>query len=1231
MTPSVQSSSSFDDLIISSLNHSPYLPTQNDEIVPVSPESFSPDKIVLQNDIKTRNVTIFSQGNAPRDLGFIGPYELIKVIGEGGMGSVYLAQQSEPVKRSVALKLIRADIAASSMYQRFQLEMQTLALMDHPQIAKVLDAGTSRMGEPYMVMELIPDGLPLTTFADRQQLTIHQRLELFISVCQGVQHAHQKGIIHRDLKPSNILVGQYDGKPIAKIIDFGIAKTTRDNLLHGLNKQTTVGGVIGTLEYMSPEQAQGDADIDTRSDVYALGIILCELLTGTTPNQSKLQGLEFLPSLQIIARSDISNLITLLDKSSWQSVAEFRQSDQKKLRSYLTGELNWIVQKALSRERELRYTSAIELATDLQRYLGGEAVSAHPPSRMYHFRKLVSKHRWPFGLALTVMVLLFSFSMLMFWQQQKTLEQKKIADDFAYEWQNTALKLDKTAARLEIVATQEKKERQNAEEQKKKAQQNLQQMIRGFDILSSLLANAGNENVQNEISGEELKKQISGRLEQVITKLDGEENFGNPEMIANLKNTLASTLLLVGKHHLALEMLQKMNKNLENKLSKDNEQAIRSLLYLGWAYRADGQNQKAIKTSEDCLQLCQKKLGVNHDQTLTAMNNLAVAYQTDLQVKRAIPLYEYCLTIRKEKNREEFPNFLITVSNLARAYEMDDQNKKAIALYEQYYPQALQQVQKRLPAAIILMNNMGISYIKDGQTKRAISILEECFALFKEILGQDHPDTLISMDHLASGYQAIDRLDLTIPLLEKCLKLSQMKLGKDHPSTLATLNNLALALGQDGQMQMAISLFEECLFLRQQKLENDHINTLNTCYNLAIAYQKANHLKKSTELLEKCLPPMKKKLGKDDSQVSLALSNLAANYQMLNQSDRAIPLLEECLLLRQQKYGKTSPDTLLIMNELGKAYRHTNQLQKAIPLFEDCLALRQQSLGKDNPLTLDSMNQLGIAYLKINNLSKAISILETCWTLQKQKLGKFHPDTEKTLTNLAYAYQSSGQNKQLLPILEAFWEVKIHNHGEDHLDTLNVQNNLALIYRDSGQLSRAIPLLEKCLELKNDSLGQKHPDTLATLNNLVIAYLMAGTQQRAAALLEDCLASLQSEPDRDELQIASEQAFLGYTYMKMKKYAKAENQFRICLQLRQSKLKESWLLDNTKSLLGGSLLAQKNLKEAEPLLIQGYQGLLAKQDLLVPLDRIRIQEARDRLIELYEAKGEKEKADQLRK
>ncbi len=348
----------------------------------------------------------------------IGPYKLLEQIGEGGMGTVWMAQQMEPVKRVVALKLIKTGMASKQVIARFEAERQALALMEHPNIARVLDVGQTSAADaggsprPYFVMDLVK-GVPITKYCDEHHLTPRERLELFVPVCQAVQHAHQKGIIHRDLKPSNVLVALYDGKPVPKVIDFGVAKAVGQQL----TDQTLVtgfGAVVGTLEYMSPEQAEvNQLDVDTRSDIYSLGVLLYELLAGSPPfSRKELELGGMLEMLRIIREQEPSKPSTKLSTAEGlPTLAANRGTEPAELTKLMRGELDWIVMKALEKDRNRRYESANGFAQDVQRYLCGEAVQAVPPSAGYRFRKLVRRNRAAFGaIASGLLVILFAIT-----------------------------------------------------------------------------------------------------------------------------------------------------------------------------------------------------------------------------------------------------------------------------------------------------------------------------------------------------------------------------------------------------------------------------------------------------------------------------------------------------------------------------------------------------------------------------------------------------------------------------------------------------------------------------------------------------------------------------------------------------------------------------------------------------------------------------------------------------
>ena len=320
----------------------------------------------------------------------IGPYKLLQEIGEGGFGVVYMAEQVQPVRRKVALKIIKPGMDTKQVIARFEAERQALAMMDHPNIAKVLDAGSTESGRPYFVMELVK-GVPITEFCDTNKLPTRERLELFVTVCRAVQHAHQKGVIHRDLKPSNVMVTLHDNKPMPVIIDFGVSKA----ISHQLTEKTlftAYGQMVGTPAYMSPEQAQmSRMDIDTRSDVYSLGVLLYELLTGSTPiGAEQLRGTAYAEMQRLIREEEAPKPSTRLSTlgNALAKIAKDRSTDPKRLGQFIRGDLDWIVMKALEKERNRRYETANGLASDLERFLNDEAVEACPPSLVYQARQV---------------------------------------------------------------------------------------------------------------------------------------------------------------------------------------------------------------------------------------------------------------------------------------------------------------------------------------------------------------------------------------------------------------------------------------------------------------------------------------------------------------------------------------------------------------------------------------------------------------------------------------------------------------------------------------------------------------------------------------------------------------------------------------------------------------------------------------------------------------------------
>ena len=395
----------------------------------------------------------------------IGPYKILQKLGEGGMGVVYMAEQKEPVSRRVALKIIKPGMDTEQVIVRFEAERQALALMDHPNIARVLDAGATTSGRPYFVMELV-HGVPFTEYCDQRQLTPEQRLRLFLSVCEAVQHAHQKGIIHRDLKPSNVLVTRYDERPVPKVIDFGIAKATGQSLTEK-TMFTQFGQVVGTLEYMSPEQAEpNQLDVDTRSDVYSLGVMLYELLTGTTPHDRKrMRSAAFYEILRIIREEEpLKPSMRLSTIETLPSVAANRNTEPRKLSTAVRGELDWIVMKALEKDRARRYESASGFADDVRRYLNDEAVVACPPSAMYRFQKFAQRNKAALATAAVIALALLVGLVGTTWQWREADQARQLANNQALRAEEARVGEARQNRLAQEEATRANREAQRANE-----------------------------------------------------------------------------------------------------------------------------------------------------------------------------------------------------------------------------------------------------------------------------------------------------------------------------------------------------------------------------------------------------------------------------------------------------------------------------------------------------------------------------------------------------------------------------------------------------------------------------------------------------------------------------------------------------------------------------------------------------------------------------------------------
>jgi serine/threonine protein kinase len=804
--------------------------------------------------------------DAPREKPgtLVGPYKLMEQIGEGGMGVVYVAEQAQPVRRKVALKLIKPGLDSRQVIARFEVERQALALMDHPNIAKVLDAGTTDAGRPYFVMELVK-GIPITAFCDEQRLSTRQRLGLFVVVCQAVQHAHHKGVIHRDLKPSNVLVAVHDVNAVVKVIDFGTAKATGQQLTDK-TVYTGFAQMVGTPLYMSPEQAgQSALDVDTRSDVYSLGVLLYELLTGTTPFEQATFRKAGYDEMRRMIREDEpprpSARLSTLEKGQLSTVSERRAIDARRLSQEVRGDLDWVVMKALEKDRNRRYETASALAADVQRYLDDEPVQARPPTAGYRLRKFVRRNRGPVLAGFLVVAALVLGLAGSLWQAVRATQAEGVAVDerdakeealgvaLVNEQKAQAARIAaEKAAEAERQATAKAEKAAAAEKQANVlAQKRLGQIKKANEVLASIFRDLNPQS--EEKGGPTLKEQLVGRLDQAAAQLQAEA-IGDAVTVAQLQIELGMTYLWLGEGPKAVALLEKVRQTLQAELGPDHPETLACMNHLAAAYREAGQSTLALPLFEETLKLRKAKLGLDHPDVLDSMNGLAMAYLNAGQPKLVIPMLEEALKRHKARLGADDREILSSMNSLAAAYKAAGMHKLATPLFEETFERNKAKLGPDHPDTLMNMNNLATAYRDAGKLDLAASLLEEALKRSKVKLGPDHPFTLLGMANLAVDYQAAGKLDLALPLLEETLKRQKAKLGRDHPNTLWSINALAVAYWSVKQLDKSIPLFEEALKGQEARLGRDHPETLNTMANLGVNYRDAGRLGEAIPLLE---------------------------------------------------------------------------------------------------------------------------------------------------------------------------------------------------------------------------------------------------------------------------------------------------------------------------------------------------------------------------------------------
>ena len=925
----------------------------------------------------------------------IGAFDIEAQIGEGGMGVVYRARQTEPLQRTVALKLIQLGMNTREVMARFELERQALAMLDHPNIARIFDAGATDEGRPFFVMELV-DGLPLTQYCDQHRLSTAERLELFVPICRALHHAHQKGVIHRDLKPSNVLVAVHDGKPIPKIIDFGVAKavdpqgTTRTLF-------TRQGRLVGTPEYMSPEQAEHSTDIDIRTDVYALGVLLYELLTGCLPFETaELRAAAFERMVEILRSREprtpslrISNL-----GAEAQTVAERRRTDPSSLRRELRGDLDWIVMRAMEKQRSRRYGAASELAQEVERHLNDEPVLAGPPSTAYRTWKFVRRHR--FGVAVTVALLLMASTFTASTIRQSTRIQRALEQ--AQKEAQKAEQVSDFLTRLFRVS--------NPTEAK------------GNSILAREILDRGADQIRDELGDQ---PEVRADMMQVIGWVYAHLGLFN-EAEPLLTRSLETRRSLFGEdaqevvdvmHYLAMVHFWKGDFEAAEKVMRDSLVIDRklhgpqgsdvsvTLHRLGEVLLKAGKLPQAEQALRDALAIRIEISGAEHREAGSQLFTLAFIRMELGDFQEAESLVRRSLAIANKTLEEDNPDrgrrlemLAFVLHKLGRYDEAAPVSQRVLELTRRSYGDDHPRTAAALTNAALRLGRMGETDTAEAHYLEAIAILRRQDPIPPELSG--------TLSNFGAFYRRQGRLHEAIDLQREAVEIGRAALGT-HPAVANALNNLGVALLETNALDEVELVCREVLAMRTELFNESHPGLANPLECLGIVSRRRGNLNNAESFYRQAVD-LQKQSGTAPVQSVGTRYNLALVLRDLGRLDEAELMLRETLEIERRAKGKDHTDTAQQMAALGSVLTAAGKLDEAEKILRNALKIQRRDLPENEDQRLLAELFLGANLIESRQLDEAEPLLLGAWKGLTEIQGPRDIETLKAVAALERLY-----------------------------------------------------------------------------------------------------------------------------------------------------------------------------------------------------------------------------------
>ena len=943
----------------------------------------------------------------------IGSYQLLEKIGEGGFGVVWMAEQQQPVRRRVAIKIIKGSMSTREVIGRFETERQALALMDHPNIARVFDAGETEDERPFVVMELVR-GVPITSYCDDQCLPAEARLQLFITVCRAVQHAHQKGIIHRDLKPSNLLVSMHDGVPMPKIIDFGIAKAIEARLTDK-TLFTRAYAFVGTPAYTSPEQMEmGGLDVDTRSDIYSLGVLLYELLTSRPPfDPQELKKSSLEEMRRIIREVDPprpSHCIDALSAEHRNTVARQRGTEANRLSQQLRGELDWIVLRCLEKDRTRRYATAQDLAADVQRHLSDEPVLARPPSPAYRLRKLVRRHKFGFvtgaaiALALVTGLIAVSASLV------READLRKAADA-------------------------------NAEKARRSAAKSAQVVQFMNDMLSDVGPNAtlGRDTRL-------LREIADGTVRRLATDLRDQ-----PDVAADLRDTLGSVYIGLGQITTAEKLLREAVEMHRAAFGAGSAETANSLHLLSVALRQLNRIPEAEAAGQEALALRRKLFGADHHLVADTLYELAQVRGPHRTTSDMRTMLDQVLAIRRRVFGSEHPKVAQAIAGLGTTALLELNHNEGARLHRQALAMRRQLLGNDHPEVAESLAALGDTYAPEQDRKsEAAEAYREAFALRRKLLGEQHPKVLIPLFGMVSQLSAHSASPEQLAAVREFVTTQRKVLPRE--SVLLAPSLLALASIERDEASSHALAQEARVLLDASPATGASFEAEIIKAMMFFSWSKlvGNVPEEGLPMAEAAVRLAHATFEPDEEVAMLPTHTLAWINLALGRPEVATLHFENAVRLFRQHRGDQHPVVLMNEAALAECYRATGRIADARRRLEALLVTYGNNSGPSGRHTSVGYitAELGVTLVRDHRAAEAEVILrQALQDYGKQEIGKLGRrlrPPERALSALGTALAELGRFDEGEPLV-------IRAYEELQANELRLAGNRAGMVREAGE------------------------------------------------------------------------------------------------------------------------------------------------------------------------------------